>query len=119
MGGGEHAQDTCKGDGGGPLVCPSKNDPNSFIQVGITSWGVGCGAIDVPGVYASIPSSLCFIDWATKCVHGNKYSSDYYDIQGCDTWVEQEKAHPQGLQDGIIEKINGLATTTELSSSQQ
>ena len=31
--GGEHAQDTCKGDGGGPLVCPSKNDPNSFIQV--------------------------------------------------------------------------------------
>ena len=31
--GGEHAQDTCKGDGGGPLVCPSKDDPNSFIQV--------------------------------------------------------------------------------------
>ena len=32
--GGEHGEDTCKGDGGGPLICPSKNDPNSFIQVG-------------------------------------------------------------------------------------
>merc|ERR1712150_128291 len=40
-------------------------------------------------------------------------------IQGCDTWVDQEKAHLQTLQDGIMEKINGLGTTTELSSSQQ
>ena len=56
------------------------NIKSAIFQVGITSWGVGCGAVDVPGVYASIPSSLCFIDWATKCVHGNKYST-YYDIQ--------------------------------------
>ena len=31
--GGEHGEDTCKGDGGGPLICPSKKNPNSFIQV--------------------------------------------------------------------------------------
>ena len=31
--GGKQAEDTCKGDGGGPLVCASKNDPESFIQV--------------------------------------------------------------------------------------
>ena len=35
--GGEHAEDTCKGDGGGPLVCPSKDDSNSFIQVRLFS----------------------------------------------------------------------------------
>ena len=52
-----------------------------FLKVGITSWGIGCGAVDVPGVYASIPSSLCFIDWATQCVYGNKYKDEYYDIE--------------------------------------
>ena len=31
--GGEQGQDTCKGDGGGPLICPSKNDPNTYLQV--------------------------------------------------------------------------------------
>ena len=31
--GGNLAEDTCKGDGGGPLVCPSKDNPESFIQV--------------------------------------------------------------------------------------
>ena len=31
--GGEHAEDTCKGDGGGPLVCPSNDNPNTYIQV--------------------------------------------------------------------------------------
>ena len=31
--GGEEGQDTCKGDGGGPLVCPSISDPESYTQV--------------------------------------------------------------------------------------
>lgn len=32
--GGEEGVDTCKGDGGSPLVCPSKYDPDTFVQAG-------------------------------------------------------------------------------------
>ena len=32
--GGVAGEDTCRGDGGGPLVCPLANDPNTYVQVG-------------------------------------------------------------------------------------
>ena len=51
-----------------------------FFQVGITSWGIGCGQSGVPGAYASISSSLCFIDWAIKCKE-QTYYQDYIDIK--------------------------------------
>lgn len=45
--GGEKA-DTCKGDGGSPLVC---NVPGtqSYVQYGIVAWGIGCGEEGLPG----------------------------------------------------------------------
>ncbi|KAK7788793.1 hypothetical protein R5R35_014113 [Gryllus longicercus] len=57
--GGERGKDTCKGDGGSPLVCPIKDDPLRYQQAGIVAWGIGCGG-DVPGVYVNIP---LFRDW--------------------------------------------------------
>merc|ERR1712151_1367276 len=29
--------------GGSPLVCPSKYDPNTYVQAGMVAWGIGCG----------------------------------------------------------------------------
>jgi secreted trypsin-like serine protease len=57
--------DTCIGDSGGPLVIKQNN---TFIQVGITSFGGGgsgvlCGAPDVPGVYTRISR---FTDYITQ-----------------------------------------------------
>lgn len=44
--------DACRGDSGGPMVF--KDDSGFVYQLGIVSWGVGCGQSRKPGVYTSI-----------------------------------------------------------------
>lgn len=46
---GREGKDTCQGDSGGPLFVPTQN---GRFQIGITSFGNGCGARGFPGVYA-------------------------------------------------------------------
>ncbi|XP_057659339.1 trypsin-3-like [Diorhabda carinulata] len=41
-------RDACRGDSGGPFII-------NGVQIGIISWGIGCGRLLIPGVYASIP----------------------------------------------------------------
>ncbi|XP_072759047.1 phenoloxidase-activating factor 2 isoform X2 [Anoplolepis gracilipes] len=60
--GGEPGKDTCKGDGGSPLVCPLQNDPTRYVQAGIVAWGLGCGESGTPGVYANIAHARQWID---------------------------------------------------------
>lgn len=60
--GGETGKDTCKGDGGSPLVCPSKLNPNIYLQAGIVAWGIGCGENGTPGVYANVAYVRDWID---------------------------------------------------------
>lgn len=40
--GGEKGKDTCKGDGGSPLVCPIPGRHEQYYQAGIVAWGIGC-----------------------------------------------------------------------------
>jgi secreted trypsin-like serine protease len=47
---GEANKDTCQGDSGGPLFVQGNN--GNVSQIGITSFGVGCGTDRYPGVYA-------------------------------------------------------------------
>ena len=72
--GGLNGEDTCKGDGGSPLVCPSKNDPNTYVQAGIVSWGIGCGD-EIPGVYADVAMASCWVDKAVSCFFDLESSS--------------------------------------------
>ncbi|XP_069687104.1 phenoloxidase-activating factor 2 isoform X2 [Periplaneta americana] len=60
--GGIKGRDTCKGDGGGPLVCPSASDSTVYQQAGIIAWGVGCGEDSTPGVYANVAHFRNWID---------------------------------------------------------
>jgi len=49
---GKPGSDACLGDGGGPLVCPMATQPQRWVQIGLVSWGVGCGT--APGVYTNL-----------------------------------------------------------------
>merc|ERR1712211_52963 len=92
--GGVAGKDTCKGDGGSPLVCPSKYDPNTYVQAGIVAWGIGCGENGTPGVYADVAKATCWIDQAISCHYGassGDFSSYFgYTSNVCQTWYENK-----------------------------
>ncbi|XP_030043986.1 serine protease 52-like [Microcaecilia unicolor] len=55
----EGGRDSCQGDSGGALVCKGWNS-NIWYQVGIVSWGRGCGRKMRPGVYTLVSN---YRDW--------------------------------------------------------
>ncbi|KAG8238366.1 hypothetical protein J437_LFUL018348 [Ladona fulva] len=73
--GGEKGKDTCKGDGGSPLVCPVENSPNQYMQSGIVAWGIGCGENETPGVYANV---ALFRNWIDAKMTAANLDHTYY-----------------------------------------
>lgn len=59
---GAEGRDACDGDGGGPLVC---RDGSQWHQMGIVSFGIGCGRAGVPGVYTMVEA---FKPWLERTV---------------------------------------------------
>uniref|UniRef100_A0A2M3ZE80 Putative secreted serine protease n=1 Tax=Anopheles braziliensis TaxID=58242 RepID=A0A2M3ZE80_9DIPT len=60
--GGVPGKDTCKGDGGSPLVCPIPNKQHQYYQTGVVAWGIGCGENGIPGVYGNVAKFRNWID---------------------------------------------------------
>ena len=79
-------------------------------MTGIISWGINCGIKDVPRVYSSVQKALCFIDFATKCKHGNKYTDFYNYEENCSNWIEDtiEELKNKGNQEKYIKNLQAL-----------
>ncbi|XP_026678649.1 phenoloxidase-activating factor 2-like [Diaphorina citri] len=72
---------SCKGDGGGPLICPSKKNPAIYVQVGISTWSVAC-APDMPGLYTNIEYYRDWIDETVKEIGGSEDLAKVHALKG-------------------------------------
>ncbi|XP_062499172.1 complement factor B-like [Corticium candelabrum] len=70
--------DACDGDSGGPLFCKRKNDkeigPDSYVIVGIVSWGEGCGQAGKYGVFTHL---FNLMDWVRRVLDINKCKQSF------------------------------------------
>merc|ERR1711963_1177977 len=60
---GQKGKDSCSGDSGGPMQIGSGE---TWTQVGVVSWGIGCGKSHYPGVYSRVSKLRDWIDKITK-----------------------------------------------------
>lgn len=75
--GGKVGEDTCKGDGGSPLVCPTTVTAEQYVQAGVVSWGRGCGNMNTPAIYANIAALR---DWIDSKMVDMGFSTAYYTV---------------------------------------
>lgn len=61
-------EDSCQGDSGGPLF---RGDGDTARQVGIVSYGAGCGRAGVPGVYTRVGGYAEFIAQQAALLNGD------------------------------------------------
>lgn len=83
--GGEKDIDTCRGDGGSPLVCQIPNTEDQYYQAGIVSWGIGCGD-EVPGKYISHCCQL-YVDYTMLLFH---YLAVYVNVAHVREWIDEQ-----------------------------
>ena len=58
-------KDGCQGDSGGPMT---ESREGSEYQVGVVSWGEGCGRAGLPGVYSNVGM---FRDWMDTIINSH------------------------------------------------
>ncbi|CAO1317306.1 unnamed protein product [Diamesa tonsa] len=105
-GGGQ--EDTCKGDGGSPLVCAGDN--GTYYQVGIVSWGLGCKKVGVPGAYTEVSFSEPDEEYPSIL---KKSEMLVHDKATCDKAYKDMSANFNGLIPGIICAGGGVKDTCE------
>lgn len=62
-------EDSCQGDSGGPLMVP--DEQGEFVQMGVVSWGFGCGFPTQYGVYSRVGDRILY-DWIQATIAGTE-----------------------------------------------
>ncbi|CAG9789678.1 unnamed protein product [Diatraea saccharalis] len=83
--GGNKDEDSCRGDGGSPLVCQYPGE-NRYYQAGIVSWGPYCGKKDMPSMYTDVAALRPWID---ETVRAEGFETSYYTPQATDELKKQ------------------------------
>lgn len=88
--GGKLGVDTCKGDGGSPLVCQKQQ--GTWYQSGIVSFGIGYGEEGFPAVYADVSFAACWIDKKVSEFYGEPQGSSYFGFtkDDCPGWSDDD-----------------------------
>jgi Trypsin/Domain of unknown function (DUF4384) len=73
----EGGKDSCQGDSGGPLVV--RDDSGFYRQIGVVSWGIGCGFPGFPGVYAKVSAFEPWLQTKTS-INQNKPSAEVQEV---------------------------------------
>ncbi len=131
-------KDTCQGDSGGPLFV--SNRAGGVVQIGVTSFGIGCANPSYPGIYARVSQ---YNDWIAARVpetlfattrqsgwwyvagqsgrgysieiRGNKlfFAGYMYETDGAATWYISSGAMASAdSYSGTLQKFSGGQTLT-------
>lgn len=73
--GGAQNKDRWKGDGDSPLVCVIPGSNERYVQMGIVSWGFGCGNTNIPGVYVNV---ALYAKWIYTQIASRTLDTGYY-----------------------------------------
>ena len=100
---GEVDEDTCQGDSGSPLIVSGSNYGDQDIQVGVTSWGIGCISKTFPGVYSRVSTQYEWIRFEV-CRHSVS-PPDNFNCDDLDLNATASQYSPISIDDdGMLDK---------------
>ncbi len=105
--------DSCQGDSGGPLMF-YRNE--KWYQIGIVSWGVGCGSPGFYGVYASVHH---YLDWINKFLVDYPYTIVEFNtaLNQLDSMFNIMALAGVGSSDEYTVTVNNTESTTPITIS--
>ncbi|XP_045026749.1 LOW QUALITY PROTEIN: serine protease nudel [Daphnia magna] len=117
----EGKKDSCQGDSGGPFICPDPNIRDSWLLVGIVSFGLGCARPGQLGAYTNV---AYYLKWIDEVMGEKTVQSKRIPRQSCSGLICPRGTGacltPDLICDEIVDCLNAedeLSCTTKLLST--